>query len=65
VADILRAADGELHKLENAVIRAAVNVFYVSPSSPRETPRAYMEAELENRVKALVAAIQAIDFEER
>ena len=53
----------EIQRLENRVIRAAVNRFYIAPNVPDEPE--VLESELEQRVDELVASLKAIPFKKR
>jgi hypothetical protein len=62
---MLRAADPKLHKLENAVIRAAVNRYYRSPQDAKNVTAGTLDAELRKRVEEIVRALPAIHWEKR
>ncbi len=64
VEDILRAADHDMHKLENGVIRAAVDRYYVNPQWPDATPE-HLEAKLAMAVQHLVDSMPAVGWEKR
>jgi len=61
----IEAVSKNIQRLENAVIRAAVNRYYLSDRAPAEMTSEELDAELQKRVSELIDALPALPVTKR